>query len=304
MKATSPGSRASLRPLTSPVGAEAPAGDAPFSGLLDAGAPGGPVPTSEADLGGRTRPGDRPGGRSTRRTVELRPPQRWSADPVTEPVLRGGPRGRALRPSPLPCRCGRRTVRRRRPRVNTLSRDPQGCPRPFSDVPRSPPVLHPLTTGHPQAGPTVAARVFARARPGRAGLSRRGPARRRTGRRRRAAPVRSRPAPGSAPGPGPRSSTATTGALASSTASRATAASGRPPRPATTGMATNATDQQADVQEPGAPVAQAHGQGALADLGVAGDVPQVVGDEQRGGQQPDRDRRAEAEPARARPVCT
>ena len=47
-------------------------------------------------------------------------------------------------------------------------------------------------------------------------------------------------------------------------------------------------DEQRRRRAPGAAVAEAHGEGALARLGVAGDVAQVVDHEQRGGQEPDR----------------
>ena len=54
--------------------------------------------------------------------------------------------------------------------------------------------------------------------------------------------------------------------------------------------------QQRHVQPPGAGVAQPHRQRALARLRVAGDVPQVVDHEQRGGQQADGHAGAERQP--------
>ena len=55
-------------------------------------------------------------------------------------------------------------------------------------------------------------------------------------------------------------------------------------------------DDQPDVQEPGRPVAHAHRQRALPDRGVAGDVAQVVHDEQRGREEAHGHRRAERQP--------
>ena len=85
-------------------------------------------------------------------------------------------------------------------------------------------------------------------------------------------------------GPGRPAAPAAPAAAPGRCATRASAAAGRSPSPATSGTITNGSDDQRDVEDPGARVAEAHGQRSLAGHGVAGDVTQVVDDQQGGGQ--------------------